>query len=605
MRARQTLRVRFLAAALTAILLSTFFGGSQLGLGFNPPDSTSLRAASEGGRGFEPTLRSRARLDVRALAARGTMGPLSDTTPPFLPLPSDATPSPSGPSPQVYTGPTPSQATITANPAAAQPGFQGLSFASGPATSFHPPDPWVAAGPNHVVQVVNASMRFTDRSGGFPVSVSLGVFFDTGGRPVADPRVIYDSLHGRWIATAFYWDCDSGPDASFGHGYIGVGVSDTADPLGAWSGSSFGYADFVPDYPAPGTSSDKVAFTANVFAMTPNLNCLSGAGYVGSDIIVMDWAALLSPASPPFDYYVTGPDYFTPRVAVQTPAMSAPLRMVVQKEDLLGQRNVGYATITGLVGPGDGTTVSEVDLTAANVIQNFLDPIPPRQPGGTATTQIDSRPTDAVWQGDLPTFVSTQACLPFGDIAGGRDCVRVSQLKTSGASPSLALDFLIAQTGADSYFGGIGMSALGGLFVVWTRSSGTAGAYPSSYGAYHLPTDAYNSISPPELLAAGQTIYTGGRWGDYVGVAQDPVERNAVWQGNEFASSDGNWGTLVSQLKTAVADSTFVPLTPARVLDTRFTIGLSGRFFAHSPRTFPVAGVRRGAGSPRWRSPAT
>ncbi|HSL67025.1 MAG TPA: hypothetical protein VK977_02570 [Actinomycetota bacterium] len=482
------------------------------------------------------------------------------------------------------------QATInTANPQAAQPGFAGLSYASGPATSFDPPDPWVAAGPDDVVQAVNSSLRITDRSGSSPVAVTLGDFFGTGGRPVADPRVIYDALHGRWIATAFSWDCDAGDGASFGHGYLFVAVSATSDAGGTWSSNYFVYADYIPDFPAPGTSSDKVAFTANVFAMTPNPNCLSGAGYVGADIIVMDWAALLSPANPPFDYYVTGTDYFTPRVAIQTPATSAPLRMVVQKA-VSGSLDVAYGTFSGLVGSGGGTSLSEADLTAGNIIQDFRDPIAPRQPSGTVTTQIDSRPTDAVWQNNLLTFVSTQACTPTGDSAA-RDCVRVSQLDTSTATPGLAQDFLIAEVGADRYFGGIGMSANGGLFVVWTRSSATAGDYPSSHGAYQLPTEAPNSISPAEELAAGQADHVGGRWGDYVGVAQDPVDRNAVWQGNQYSSADGRWGTLISQLEKETLGATYVPLAPARLLDTRNGTGLGGKFSAMTPRTFQVAGL--------------
>jgi hypothetical protein len=201
---------------------------------------------------------------------------------------------------------------------------------------------------------------------------------------------------------------------------------------------------------------------------------------------------------------------------------------------------------------------------------------------------IDSRPTDAIWQNNRLTFVSTQACTPTGD-SQPRDCVRVSQLNTSTATPTVAQDFLIAQNGEDSYMGGIGHSGNGGLFVVWTRSSGTAGHYPSSYAAYQLPTDPLNSISPPELLAAGQSNYTGVRWGDYVGVAQDPLDRNAVWQANEYVSF-GIWETFVSQLKTVVAGATFVPLTPARLLDSRFGNGLSGKFNAGVPRTFQVTG---------------
>ena len=32
---------------------------------------------------------------------------------------------------------------------------------------FEPPDPWVAAGPNHILQSVNIALRITARTGGF------------------------------------------------------------------------------------------------------------------------------------------------------------------------------------------------------------------------------------------------------------------------------------------------------------------------------------------------------------------------------------------------------------------------------------------------------
>ncbi len=595
MRAGTSVQFRLLAAALTAILATSAPVPPPLAAGGSASAATLLRSAEQGGRTFSPTVGSRAPVNVRALAARAPTDAPNGGTVPFLPRTSPDEPRPSTPNPQVYSGPAPVQATVTSNPAAAQPGFHGLARLSGASTNVEPPDPWVAVGPDHVVQAVNRSLRFTDRSGNSAVAVSLGDFFGTSGLSVttfnADPRVTYDSLHGRWIATELSWDCDTS-DVNFGHGYIDVMISNTSDPTGSWSGFFVYFNDFLPDYPALGTSSDKVALTANIFAFVGGGgNCAANLGFAGTDTLVLDWTAILNITTLPTAEYATGADYFTPRVAVQTPATSAPLRLVIQKL-VSGSLDVAYRTITGLVGPsGTGTAATEVDLTAANVIQDFLDPIPPRQPSGSfPSTMIDSRPTDAVWQNNLLTFVSTQACTPTGDSAA-RDCVRVSQLNTSTATPTLAQDFLVAQNGADSYMGGVGMSANGGLFVVWTRSSGTAGAYPSSYAAYHLPTDSPNSISSAELLAAGLTTYSGVRWGDYVGVAQDPQDRNAVWQGNEFTWSDGAWATFISQLKTPAIEATFVPLSPARLLDSRFGNGLSGKFNAGIPRTFQVTGL--------------
>jgi hypothetical protein len=582
-------RARALAGLTAMVLCSLSWTAAGAA---SPQASTTWKSAPAGGKTFSPRIGSRGSVNVRALASRPGTSRSASLSLPFLRAVVSSTGGSPSSGPRVTVPPPPVQATITANPPAAQPGFQGLSEASGPSTNREPPDPWVGVGPDHVAQVVNTSLRITDRAGTKATTdVALIDFFSIRGLGInnSDPRIIYDSLHGRWIATEVEWDCKTGGGAANGHGYIDVAVSAGSDPTGNWSLIFFQFNDALPDYMAPGTSTDKVAFAANMFSLTPPADCTSGAASLGTDILVVDWAKLLNPTNVVADEYARGTSSGTPRVAVQYPAVSAPLRVVVQKAVSGGHLNVDYLTIIGLVGAGGGTSATaDVDLTAANVIQEFLDPIAPRQPGGTVTSAIDSRPTDAIQQSNRLTFISTQSCTPTGDSAP-RDCVRVSQLNTSTATPSLAQDFLVAAKGKDSYYGGVGISGNGGLFVVWTRSSSTSGDFPSSYGAYQLGTDSANSISPAEKLAAGQANHVGGRWGDYVGVAQDPQDPNAVWQGNQYSSMDTFWGTFVSQLKTG-AGSTYVPISPSRVLDTRIGLGLSGAFMSGTARTFSVAG---------------
>ena len=156
--------------------------------------------------------------------------------------------------------------------------------------------------------------------------------------------------------------------------------------------------------------------------------------------------------------------------------------------------------------------------------------------------------------------------------------------------PAPVQDFLIGQANTYNYVGGIGQALDGTLHVAWTRSSTTR--YPSSYTAYQVRSDPDNSLSVPELLKAGVTPPFSGnnRWGGYVGVAQDPQVPNAVWQGNLYSGGGSTWKTYISQLQTG--GSSYVPIPPVRVLDTRpgFQIGLSGAFQANTPRTFQVGG---------------
>ena len=122
--------------------------------------------------------------------------------------------------------------------------------------------------------------------------------------------------------------------------------------------------------------------------------------------------------------------------------------------------------------------------------------------------------------------------------------------------------------------------------------------YPSSATrAYQSSTDAGQHAQRAEAPKAGVGLYPGDRWGDYVGVAQDPQVPNAVWQGEPVLRRRLDSGRReVTQLQTG--GTTYVPITPVRVLDTRpaYQIGLSGVFNGER---------RRGAGtSPASRSTA-
>ena len=86
----------------------------------------------------------------------------------------------------------------------------------------------------------------------------------------------------------------------------------------------------------------------------------------------------------------------------------------------------------------------------------------------------------------------------------------------------------------------------------------------------------------------GTAVYTGERWGDYVGMAQDPQVPNQVWDANEY-SGGADWLTKVTPLQTA--GTTYVPITPLRVLDTRFSTGLTGMFTSGAARSWQVGGI--------------
>jgi hypothetical protein len=510
----------------------------------------------------------------------------------------DAIQAPRGPS-GVLVAPDPVFAITNSSTQATEAvDYTGLSFGN---TGFEPPDPWIAVGPEHVIQAVNTSLLITNRVGGSQTQTSLLDFFGINAIPdydaeVFDPRVIYDSLHGRWIAIEASFDCYPWEQADVGTGYLDIAVSTTADPTGLWNISSIYYPDAIPDYPDIGTSTDKVVVSGNVFGLFPSggaLGCDPAGGLLGTEMDAMAWSQLVTASNPNIDYFFSPVDFpnsfFSWRPALQTPATSTTVFVVAQR----GDNGVAYARITGNPATGTSALSTPLDLTGTGVVAGFLGAPAPQQPGSPSTiaNAFDARPTDAVWQNNLLSFISTYPCDPAGGVDEDRDCVRVTELSTSASPPTLHQDFLIGEEAADHYMGGVGYAGNGALHVVWTRSSATAGEYASSYTAYHAPTAVLNRISARDLLAAGTGTYPGDRWGDYVGVAQDPQVPNAVWQANQYsAGATDVWATRISQLQTG--GSSYVPITPLRVLDSRpgQNIGLSGAFSVNVPRSWTVAG---------------
>lgn len=607
---RSSTMLRLASVATLATIVSALVFAPVAALAADPESPRELRFPSSPGRetgGNRPFRR----VDVGQLPAPS--GTASGRRHERLARPATATPRAS----DVSAAPDPVEVTSTAHPAAAEPeSWAGLAFdpTPPPATNAEPPDPFVAAGPDHVFQAVNTTIEIRERSGAPETAVTVDLFnffgldfvyeFPTDVQ-VFDPRVIYDSLHGRWIVIEASYDCFPTPDSTSGTGYIDLAISDTADPTATWGVLSIAFPGALPDYPGIGTSTDKVVLSSNVFELvdlTPgddmDASCDTGP-FLTTELDVIGWAQLLGSGAIDVDF-LYGDDtwpaagsfpntFFSWRPAAQAPATSTTVFAVAERDD----EGVEFARITGL--PANGTTaISRVNLSQDTIdqIAPFALPPAPSQPGSPATiaNAVDARPTDAIWQDNRLAWVSTYPCDPLGGATETRDCVRVSEVSTTPATPTRIQDFYIAEDGADHYMGGIAYAGNGDMHVVWTRSSSTAGQYPSSMAAYQLAGDGPNELTVPDQIAAGTGTYPGTRWGDYVGLAQDPQVPNAVWQANEHSAGSSWWATRVSQLQTG--GTTFVPITPVRVLDTRPGIGtgLAGAFSHGTARSWTVAG---------------
>jgi hypothetical protein len=507
--------------------------------------------------------------------------------------------------------PAPVQATNSGAPAATSFGpWEGIDEA---ASGFEPPDPWVAVGPDDVVQTVNTRLRFSNREGGATAgSVDAYDFFDLDNFEaclpagalncapapleidgLADPRWHYDVRHNRWIGLLLSWHCDrnGGSAGDDSLGFIHAAISLTGDPTGDYY-QLFLQFDYLPDYPMLGISADKLTISANEFLLNDTADCTSGEPFDAASTTTFDWNQLLTyPAAPDFTYFFAF-DQFSLRPAV-APQSTTNTMYVVGEQLLEGPTgattsNVAYFWLNGTNAAGGVTQSAVFDLTNLGVVPAFEDPPPPVDPGGAfPATIVDRRPTDAIWRDNVLTFVSTYPCDPAGGGTENRACGRVTQLNTASVTPTRRQDMLVATSGRDVWYPGVGQSQTGTLHVVYSQSGSTEGM--SSFDRYQLTSNPIHTLSAPrEIADGGATAYGGDRWGDFVGVAQDPRDTNAVWQGNQYTKSNGTWGTRVSELQTA--GTTYNPVTPIRLLDSRVGNGTTGAFVHGTPKTIVIAG---------------
>ena len=127
-----------------------------------------------------------------------------------------------------------------------------------------PPDSMAAAGPNHVVHMVNTAIEVFNKNGTVAVAPesTLTFFSNHVNANQSDPFVMYDEAAGKFIAGILDFPA-SGP-----------GVTDLATGVDSPSGITWTLATPIPDgdgsnasdYPRAGWNADAIFISYNMFA---------------------------------------------------------------------------------------------------------------------------------------------------------------------------------------------------------------------------------------------------------------------------------------------------------------------------------------------------
>lgn len=398
-----------------------------------------------------------------------------------------------------------------------------------------PPDTIGDVGPNHYVQMVNATLfNIYDKNGNLLTGpTDLNDLWTSGACSTSDygdPIVVYDSLADRWLLAQFT------PSNS-----VCVAVSQTADPTGAYYGYEFVSPQF-PDY-------YKISVWPDAYYMSANENTYTAYALERPDMLNGQAAAsvrfsgqtnLLMPAD------VDGP---TP------PPAGVPGLFYTFKDNSFhggNDRLEIFELDVDWVTPANSTFTLAQTLNVTSFTYTVcgffnLNCIPQL---GTAQ-RVDAVSEWPMWRLAYRNFGSHETLLAnFAvDVGADRAGIRWYELRRSGGPWSIYQEGTHAPADTTHRFmGSIAMDGQGNIALAYSASSSSMN--PAIWYATRLATDPLGTLQAEQTLYAGAGSQTGSnRWGDYSAISIDPADDCTFWVTNEYypSNSSNNWNTRIGK----------------------------------------------------------
>ena len=413
--------------------------------------------------------------------------------------------------------------------------FLGTNYQGTTQNGWIPYDGAVAVSGTQVVSLTNAQFGVYDKATGNRLLLaSFDGFFGTAGGTAFDPKVFYDATAGRFVLMAVK-QSSSGNTAS-----IEIAVSQTSDATGAYYKYSFDATrtGSTPtgtwsDYPSLGYDDNNVSVGSNQYSFSNSfqfakVRCFSKSQlYSGGAASYVDFAPVT---------LAGGGSAFTVKAGRNLTASAVGHFLATQAG---GGGSVSTWTVTG--------TFPSLSLSGARTVPvgNYAVPPDARQAGGGKLVATgDCRTQDVVWQGGTYTTAFTEKT--GNNRHSAADGIRVLQINDAG---SVVRDISYSASGSFLYYPAISVDPSGNAALIFERSSGTEYA-----SVYETRIPAGGAVDASQLVKAGVSANTTGRWGDYDGIANDPSNPSVLWGVGGY--DNGNrWATWIAALTPSVASA--------------------------------------------------
>ena len=397
--------------------------------------------------------------------------------------------------------------------------FNGIAY-----TNVTPADPSIAAGPNHIIQMVNgasgALFSIYNKSG---VQLVAPTYLDniTGKGGLGDPIVLYDQLANRFVMTEFVNKNEVGSQG------LSIAVSQTADPTGSWYIYFFSTGTIMPDYP-------KFSIWSNAYyAKTNDFDALNN--YIGSSIYAFDRNKMLAGnQTATVQVFSTGMgyrDYSMMPVLLQgstlppvntgglfaylqeaewTGAIEDSIGLLEMKADFANAANSGFINRSSLL----ATTYKSM-ICGASRAQCI------NQPGTTVKLEaLDQRIMNQPVYRNFGSYEGIVFCNAVDNGINVSGIRWYEMIKTTG-NWSIRQQSTYSPDNTHRFMPGIGYDSKGNIGLAYNVSD--ASVYPGIRYTGRKQCDVINSMTYAEnSLADGTAANLNSRFGDYSQLVCDP-----------------------------------------------------------------------------------
>lgn len=408
-----------------------------------------------------------------------------------------------------------------------------------------PPDPELAAGPNHLIAAVNIAFEIYNKQGQVlsPNRTFANLFSGIGDcdtlQYLYDPNVLYDEQADRFFLGIAHF-----------HGYYCTAVSASNDPTGTWYRYKFqtNLAGGTFDYPHAGIGRDAIYMGGNIF------NCGGGGcTFRDSRIWALNKAQMYAnaPTAVVERGIPDGTNSNTPQpanlhgYAQGTWPTGGPHYFIVGKYD----DGALYAVFAwnDPFGANNLNQTGQFNLTAATGVQPIYPFTAAQQLGSNARLRTnDWRPLDNEYRNGYLWTTNTISCNPGGGVV---TCVRWAQVNP--ANGNIVQAGILGSNNEYRYFGDVAANHCNDMTMGYTKSSSST--YAGIWVAGREGGDPPNTLQGEALMKAGERSYYSfdpapHRWGDYTGMTIDPNGRDFWYLGQyskNISHPAANWGTYI------------------------------------------------------------